>query len=406
VKTRSRWQWRGSIALAGVALGFVIYPLIEGKNDVINSDWPAFATGAKLIVQDPSHLYDFDVQRRTQLDVTGGRTLVGLGIHGILPFLAPAWVAFFAVPFDALGTDLGGRLWILFGLACLAFGLLLAVRPRPPTAILPAFASVPTALLLLNAQLDGLVALGIGGAIALCALPPLRGGRVGERSISPILTAAPARRGVNWWDRFAAGLCLGLTLVKPQLVLPLGAALILTREWRVLAGWASAGIVMFAAAAAVYPRWVFDWWHVLGTTVQPGAREVNLGHAGTILPGPYFGYAVAVLSVLALIVILVLARRAKRDLRAAVAVLVAGGVLVSPHALPADLVLVTVALAIWGNATWIEWLVLSVGAIIAAVVPAPVPTVVGVLLVAWLCLRVAGLSAWRWPRGQAPASAG
>jgi len=27
--------------------GFFIYPLIEGGNDVINSDWPAFATGAR-----------------------------------------------------------------------------------------------------------------------------------------------------------------------------------------------------------------------------------------------------------------------------------------------------------------------------------------------------------------------
>jgi hypothetical protein len=198
---------------------------------------------------------------------------------------------------------------------------------------------------------------------------------------------------------------LGLTLVKPQLVLPLGAALILTREWRVLAGWSAAGIVMFAAAAAVYPRWVFDWWHVLGTTVQVGAREVNLGHLGTVLPSPYFGYAVVALSLLALIGILILARRVRHDPRAAAAVLVAGGVLVSPHALPADLVLVAVALAIWGEATWAEWLVLSVGAIIAAVVPAPVPTVVGVLLVAWLCLRASGLSEWP-PRGRAPASAG
>jgi hypothetical protein len=385
VKAQSRWQWRGAVALAGVALGFVIYPLIEGRNDVINSDWPAFATGAKLIVQDPGHLYDFDVQRRTQLDVTGGRTLVGLGIHGILPFLAPAWVAFFAIPFEALGTDVGGRLWILFGLASLALGILLAVRPRPPTAILPAFASAPTALLLLNAQLDGLVALGVGGAMALWSLGRGR--------------ADGASR------RFLAGLCLGLTLVKPQLVLPLGAALILTREWRVLAGWAGAGIVMFAAAAAVYPRWVFDWWHVLGTTVQPGAREVNLGHLGTALPGPYFGYAVAILSLVALIGVLVLARRARPDPRAAAAVLVAGGVLVSPHALPADLVLVTVALAIWGQATWADWLVLSVGAIIAAVTPAPAPTVVGVLLVAWLCLRASGLIE-RPQRGQAPASAG
>src|SRR5450759_116525 len=202
VEFMSRWRWRGSVAMLAVAVGFVIYPLIESEGDVINSDWPAFATGARIMVDDPGHLYDFDVQRRVELDVTGGRTLVTLGINGILPFVAPAWVAFFGVPFELLGTNLGGRLWILFGLACLASGLYLAVRPRPPTAILPAFASVPTALVLLNAQLDGMVALGVGAAVAL------------------------------WSRPFLAGLCLGLALLKPQLMLPAGAALLVTRRGR------------------------------------------------------------------------------------------------------------------------------------------------------------------------------
>jgi glycosyl transferase family 87 len=380
-----RWRWRGTVALIAVALGFVIYPLIEGGNDVINSDWPAFATGGKLIVQDPGHLYDIETQRRVQLEVTGGRTLVTLGINGILPFLAPAWVAFLAVPFELLGTNLGGRLWILFGLACLALGLYLAVRPRPPTAIpsgakappphepgrnrpgfwpgLPAFASAPTALLLLNAQLDGFVALGMGAALAL------------------------------WTQPFLAGLCLGLTLVKPQLVLPLGAGLLLARQWRVLAGWAAAGAALLAASAALNPRWVLEWLPALGTTVQPGAREVDLAHLGTALPALYQGPAVVILSALALIGVLAIARRRRNEFRAAAAVLVAGGVLVAPHALPTDLVLVAVALAIWGEAEWQDWLLLSVGAAIAAVVPAPWPTVVGVLVVGWVCLRAAGLRA-------------
>ena len=382
--------------MVAVALGFVIYPLIEGGNDVINSDWPAFATGGRLIVEDPAHLYDFDTQRRVELEVTGGRTLVTLGINGILPFLAPAWVAFFAVPFELLGTNLGGRLWILFGLACLALGLYLAVRPRPPSASptganappareagrnrpgfwpgLPAFASVPTALLLLNAQLDGIVALGIGAALAL------------------------------WSRPFLAGLCLGLTLVKPQLVLPLAAALLLTRSWRALAGWAVAGVVLLAASAALNPSWVFEWLPALGTTVQPGAREVDLAHLGTVLPRAYQGWAVVLLSLVALVAVLVLARRRRHDFRAAAAVLIAGGVLVAPHALPTDMVLVALALAVWGEAEWQDWLLLSVGAAIAAVVPAPWPTVVGVLVVGWLCLRAAELSGWR--RGPAPASAG
>src|SRR5260221_124128 len=144
----TRWRWRGSVAMLAVAVGFVIYPLIEGSNDVINSDWPAFATGGRILVTDPGHLYDFDVQRRVELEVTGGRRLVTLGINGILPFVAPAWVAFFAVPFELLGTNLGGRLGILFGLARPAAGPYLAAPPRPPPATLPARPAGPTPLVL------------------------------------------------------------------------------------------------------------------------------------------------------------------------------------------------------------------------------------------------------------------
>ena len=68
--------------------------------------------------------------------------------------------------------------------------------------------------------------------------------------------------------------------------------------------------------------------------------------------------------------------------------------------------LVAVALAIWGEAQWPDWVLLSVGAAIAAVVPAPWPAVIGVLVVGWLCLRAAGVSGWRWWPGPAPASAG
>jgi hypothetical protein len=169
--------------------------------------------------------------------------------------------------------------------------------------------------------------------------------------------------------------------------------LVLARRWRVLAGWAVAGIVLLAASSALNPRWVLEWLPALGGTVQPVSREVDLAHLGTVLPAPYQHWAVAALSVLALAAVLVLARRRRSDFSAAAAVLVAGGVLVAPHALPTDLVLVTVALAIWGEAGWRDWVLVSVGAAIAAVVPAPWPSVVGVLLVGWVCLRAAGLRA-------------
>lgn len=368
------WRWRGWVALLAVAVGFVIYPLIENENDVINSDWPAFATGARLIVENPSHLYDLDVQRRVELEVTGGRTLITLGIKGILPFLAPAWVAFIAVPFEVFGTNVGGRLWILFGLACLALGLYLAVRPRPPTQWLPAFASVPTALMLLNAQLDGLVALGIGAAISL------------------------------WSRPYLAGLALGLTLVKPHLTLPIGFALIAARQWRVLVGWAAAGILLWASSAVLNPRWILDWLRSAGTTVQPGGREVDLAHFGTLFPTGWQGFGEAGLALIAIVAVVLLAIRRRDDFQAAAAVLIAGGVVAAPHALPADMVLVAVALAIWGRATWYDWVLLSVGAAVCAVTPAPLPAVVGVLVIGWVCLRAGGVTGRR--RGPAPLSAG
>jgi hypothetical protein len=371
----TRWRWRGSVALLAVAVAFVIYPLIEGENDVINSDWPAFATGARLIVENPTHLYDIDVQRRTQLEVTGGRTLVTLGIKGILPFLAPAWVAFIAVPFDLLGTNLGGRFWILFELACLAFGLCLVVWPRPPSAVLPAFASVPTALLLLNAQLDGLVALGLGAALALRSKP------------------------------YLAGLALGLTLVKPQLVLPLGLALLLARVWRVLVGWAAAGLVLLLSTMALNPRWVVDWLSSAGTTVQQGSREVDIAHFGVLFPTGGQTFAEAGLALVAMVAVVWLAWQRRGDLRSAGAVIVAGGVLAAPHALPTDLVLVAVALAVWGQAAWYDWLLLSAGAAIAALIPAPVPAVVGLLVIGWVCLRAGGIIP-AWQPEPAPASVG
>jgi hypothetical protein len=349
--------------------------VIEGPNDVINSDWPAFATGGRLIASDPTHLYDFEVQRPVELDVTGGRSLVTPGIQGFLPFLAPAWVAFVAVPFDLLGTNLGGKLWILFELACLALGLYLAVRPRPPSAVLPAFASVPTALMLLNAQLDGLVALGIGAAIALRSKP------------------------------YLAGFALGLTLVKPHLVLPIALALVVTRTWRVIVGWAAAGLVLLASTMALNPRWVLDWLKSAGTTLQPSGPEVAVAHFGTMLPAGWDRFAEACLVLIAMAGVLLLASRRRHEFRAAAAILVAGGVVAAPHALPTDLVLVAVALAIWGKAEWYDWLLLSVGAALAAFTPVPIPTLVGVPTIAYFLLRAAGIIP-SWRREPAPTSTG
>jgi hypothetical protein len=183
----------------------------------------------------------------------------------------------------------------------------------------------------------------------------------------------------------------------------MGVALLIARQWRTVAGWASAGVVLWASVAILNPRWLFDWLAPTGTTVTPGSREVDLPHLGTLLPSAWQLYAVAVLTLLAIAGIVVLGQRCRNGLTGQIAILVAGGVLAAPHALPADLVLVGLALAIWGHARWHDWLLLSAGALVAALVPAPLPAFVGVLVIGWLVLRVSG---WLTRPGQVPASAG
>jgi hypothetical protein len=198
-------------------------------------------------------------------------------------------------------------------------------------------------------------------------------------------------------------LALGLTLMKPHLVLALGAALLVSRKWRVLAGWAVAGVLLWASVAVLNPRWVLDWLAPSGKTIQAGAREVNLAHFG-VLFGPHLqNVAVATLTLIAIAAVVLLAWRRRDDFQAAAAIVVAGGVVAAPHALPTDLALVSLALAIWGRARWHDWVLLSAGALTAALVPAPLPAIIGILLVGWLCVRFSG---WQWRPAPALASAG
>jgi hypothetical protein len=192
--------------------------------------------------------------------------------------------------------------------------------------------------------------------------------------------------------------------MKPQLVLPLGVALILARRWRVIAGWATAGAALLVPTLVLSPRWIFDWLGQTRSTVQTGAREIDLAHFAVVFPNSLQGAALALLTLLAIAAVLWLARRRRGDFQASAAVVIAGGVLAAPHALPTDLVLVALAMAVWGQARWYEWLGLSFLALVCALAPVPVPALVGVAAVGWVCLRAAGLITSRSP-GPVPASA-
>jgi len=347
--------------VAGVIFALFVVPLVEPHQSLLNSDWPALATGGALAVSDPAHLYDIRVQDAQQRRITGGEVLVARDEEGLLPFDMPPWVALLNAPFAALGTDLGGRLWILAGLVALAAGFFLLATPGRRIDSLPALAAVPTALAVVNAQTDGLVVLGIGAAWAM-------------------------------WNRdqpLAAGAALGLCLVKPQLVLPLGTALLVTRSWRVLAGWAGAGAALAALSALREPRWLLDW---------PRFLAAHAGRVGTELGPIQFVWssgqprsaqlaAAALVVLLAIAGVLLLAWRRPPNLAAGI--LVAGGLLAAPHALGSDLVLVPAALLVGQRGTWLAWILVSVLALVAALSKGTlVSTMAGTALVGMVLLQL------------------
>jgi hypothetical protein len=128
-----------------------------------------------------------------------------------------------------------------------------------------------------------------------------------------------------------------------------------------------------------------------GTTVQTGSREVDVAHFGILFPAGSQVFVEAGLALIAMAGVVALAWRRRGDPRSAAAIVVAGGILAAPHALPTDMVLVAFALAIWGQARWYDWLLLSVGTAIAALTPVPLPTVAGVLTIGWILLRAGGV---------------
>jgi hypothetical protein len=347
------WQrWRTWVppALVGVVVAMAAYPLFV--EDPVNSDWLTFAAGGRIVMTNPTSLYDLSAQFQAQEAVAGGRFMVTIPHEGlyVLPFVYPTPVAVLAAAFVALGADLGGRLWMLAQLLLTALGFWLACRNRPLVG-LAGLASIPVAQVVLRGQVDGLVVLGVGAAVALVDYP------------------------------FWAGAVLVLALAKPHLVLPLLAALLFARKWRMLAGLVLGASVGWAAGALVNLGWFGEWLQSTAYSEQLGTSDITIASLGNYLDGNASLWVVALVSLLAVAAVLWLAASTPDDMRTRIAVLVAAGPLAAPHAFAADMVLVALGLVIWGRAHWTLYVVLSAVAWIAGIATPPWPRVAALVII-------------------------
>ena len=231
------------LVVSAAALAVLALVVLTGWRDLWHlsqvqapgADYSCFWAGVKAALSRPEKLYDFAY-------VTG---LQGwpLGPANLRPYIYPPSALFVFAPFALLPYWVGFALWVLLTGALFAWA---GVKAGAPWFLILA----PPALLIFNC---GQVTFLVGG----------------------LTIAAFALR-----DRSTlAGVLLGLAaVVKPQLVLLAPIALVAEGRWRTLVVMGITGLVVCAAAAAVFglQPW-FDWLGAL-----PRFHQVIFNHPGLV----------------------------------------------------------------------------------------------------------------------------
>jgi glycosyl transferase family 87 len=185
-------------------------------------DFVIFYTGAQIVTDgNGDQLYDLQLQR------TYHRKLGFVDRGGILPFNHPAYQLLPFLPVAHLPYGLVYVIWTTVNVLVLLFlcKLLLPVLPRGqraiPIGVLFAFPS--TMMTILYGQ-DSIIT-------------------------TLLLTAALVSFKSNY--NYLAGICLGMGLYKPQLMIPFGLLLLIKRRWASLQAFIATGLVAVAISCAM-----------------------------------------------------------------------------------------------------------------------------------------------------------
>ncbi len=167
-------------------------------------DFCAFYTGAHVYNQNPSHLYDLQIQRQTEQALIGRDDIP----FNHLPYELLVWL-----PLSPLGFHAAFWIWRLVSTLLLMLAACLLAR-----ALAPRFAS------------------GALFVIAMAFFPVPYCLWMGQDSVLLLAIFCGCAWFLMGGHDFGAGLILGLGFFKLELVLPIAAVYFLWRRWRLLAG--------------------------------------------------------------------------------------------------------------------------------------------------------------------------
>jgi hypothetical protein len=387
----------GVMAIAGLFQALQTALAFVGDRRLVFTNWdfPAFYAAGRLVADGRGHLlYDVAAIRSVEVEAAGGP----VGGSGVLPFFNPA---FFAVPFaplSSLNLLHAYQTWtiVCVGLLPIDIGLLwLLARPMPRRWRWACAAAFVT------------------------AVPVSYGFQHGQFSL--ILVTA-------WCSGFLllrarrdclAGLAFAPLLIKPELLVPLGAYLLWKRRPAVfvtlvpLAAMALAGSigVTGVSAAAAYPRFLLEstGWEGQGVT-----SAVMFGWSGVVAPLLQEPAALPPRAVVAVLMLLSLGllgpvlrgdvSGGARSFAAHFALLTIATVLFDPHIYLQDTVLLALPAVALLAAVSVEHrprvaalLVLGWGLLAAGNAPALYAGVNVFALYLMLAGAVVAAWLWRWP---------
>ncbi len=315
-------------------MGAAIPGSVPGYRRVAAATGWALGVGACLAILVAAAGRPHEAYFDAQVQLGGARDiLAGANPYGAY-YQSPLWSAFVLVPFAALREGWSYVAWFWANVLSWAAAVLLLAKVAGIPGGLPAriltaglLMVYPPAVWSMHGQLDGFMALGLAGSLALSPSKP-----------------------------FAAGLTLTALAVKPHLALFPLALLLLSAmrdgRWAVVLGLLTGSLVIAVLSLAAQPAWPLQWLNVLAhppvDMVLGRAKfaQTMAAFTGLWTPGwlaGALGWTVAVTTALAAAKWVWTRPRAPADVAALGA---AGLFLVTPYAQGYDLSLLLLPLAI------------------------------------------------------------
>ena len=225
--------------LAALALAFVIS--VAGAHGTatvggrLGGDYPAFYGAGTLVrTGQAAHLYEPGRQARAERSLFGDERG-----GGYLDFAYPPAFAALYAPLSALDYRTSYVMDTALMVAALVAALWLI---RPMVRVVDEHFVVVV-------------------AASITFAPAFRAVTAGQNTALSLLVVAACWRALSDDRDLAAGVCLGLLLVKPQLALVFIALQVISRRWKVLAGVGlGAAALWLASAALAGPTWLGAWW--------------------------------------------------------------------------------------------------------------------------------------------------